>query len=139
MPLRFSNDDMSGEFPNGRGYASDPFVADELAEYAEMMGVDPDDPEAMEGLKDFINKIKAKFKGKTVPKVNVNTEAGTVSVGPEGVNWSDAVPASVPATQTAGAKIADMMKNPLVIGAAVGLVALLIYKSKKSRKKGGKR
>ena len=152
--MRWSNDDLSGDSPvMTRGltaadfvvsrHLDDPFVAAEvndMIDRAEMMGVDLSDPEIMGAwLKDLVNKIKTKIKGikgNEVPKFQVSTEGGVASVGPEGVNWTDSstLPTASPAPSVSD-KLADMVKNPLVIGAGVGLVALLLLR----KRKGGKR
>ena len=149
--MRWSNDDFSGDsglmtrnlspadFVASR-HLDDPFVAEEvngLIRSAEMMGVDLSDPEIMGAwLKDLIGKIKNKTKGKSVPEFSVSTTGGTAAVGPTGVTWTDAASVPTAAVPSISDKMADMVKNPLVIGAGVGLLALLIMRRKR---KGGKR
>lgn len=153
MP-KFHNDDMAamgkclkGNYNNTSdvivdGYFEDPLISAELSgmiEEAELMGYDLNDPEMLGAwLKSLVTKIKKKVKGKKMPKVSVDTGTGTAQIGPEGITWTDqqaeaAEAAAVPATTTGGMQ--GLLKNPLVIAAAVGLPLLLLG----MKKKGGRR
>lgn len=127
---------MSGELSPADFVVSrhldDPFVAaeiDQMVDQAEMLGIDLTDPEIMGAwLKDLVNKIKNKVKGKSA---SVNTGTGTVGIGPQGVTWTDNAPVALPATESPASKVAELVKNPMVIAAGVGIVALLIMSKKK--------
>jgi len=105
---------------------------------AKMMGVDFNDPEMMgTWLQDIGKKLKSAI-NKT-KSVQLTTDRGTAQLGPGGVTWTDQQQQSDPgeAISTASSSgLADMFKNPLVIGAGISLAALLLSKSKR---KGGKR
>lgn len=123
-------------------HLDDPFVAaeiDSLAEQAEMLGIDFNDPEIMGAwLKDLIGKIKKKVQGVKEKKasISIDTGEGVAKIGPEGVNWTDPYQSIAPSGGSdVGSKINSLIKNPMVIAAGVGLVALLLLR----KKKGGRR
>ena len=127
------------------GYFDDPLISAELSgmvREAELMGYDLDDPEMLGAwLKSLVSKIKKKVKGKKLPKVSVDTGTGTAQIGPEGITWTDQQAAAAAAAETvltppAVSSLQGLMKNPLVIAAAVGIPFLLMSMKKK---KGGRR
>lgn len=160
--MKYVADDMSGEAVSGRSrtrsrlirrrrmmagemtpadfvvsqHLDDPFVAaeiDQMVDQAEMMGVNLTDPEIMgTWLKDLVGKIKKKVQGKK-GSVSVNTGEGTATIGPQGINWTDNVPAVIPAVGTPAAKVAELVKNPIVIAAGIGIVAMLVMSKKGKR------
>lgn len=126
------------------GYFQDPLLSaeiDSMLDEAEMLGIDLDDPELMGAwLKNLINKIKSRRAAKkaagtppaTMPTINVQTGQGTASIGPQGVTWTD--PATgAPSTAAAAAPggIAEMLKNPWVIGGGAAALLLLIMMMKR--------
>lgn len=126
------------------GFFNDPLLSaeiDSMLNEAELMGIDLDDPELMGAwLKNLINKIKARRKAKKeagqepaqMPTINVNTGQGTATIGPQGVQWTD--PATgAPSTAAAAAPggIAEMLKNPWVIGGGAAALLLLIMMMKR--------
>ena len=148
---------MKIDFINGEVYPADfvvsrqlddPLVVEELmglAEEAELMGIDLDDPEIMGAwLKNVIGKIKSRIKKRKGGSVSakINTGSGTLDVGPQGVQWTDPVKTTTSGIQaalntpqmTAAAGVATALKNPWVIGAGAGLLFLMLTK-----KKGGRR
>lgn len=135
-------------------YFRDPFVQQEIrgmVDEWELMGYDLEDPELMGAfLKNIIGKIKkriqarrAKRKGKA-PSVSVKTDSGTASIGPSGLTWTS--PTTTGKVSSSGTQvttgsavpaatggITDMLKNPMVLGALVGVpILLMMMKGKKS-------
>ena len=108
-----------------------------IVRQAKMSGVDFENPEMMgTWLKDIGNKFKAAI-NKT-KSLQLTTDRGTAQLGPQGITWTDQqqqeenVPGEV---QQASSGLSGMLKNPMVIGAAISLAALLLSK----KRKGGKR
>lgn len=129
-------------------HLDDPLIAAEirgLAEEAVLLGVDLDDPEIMGAwLKNLGKKIKSAFQKKKIKKISVSSDAGTAELGPSGINITSAKGKSSPAVSVPGlltvnqadatGGMAEMLKNPMVISAGLGILALLLM-----QKKGGKK
>lgn len=141
--MTFDFEDSSGVSVGALG---DPFVAEEMDELsdllydrAEMLGIDPDDPEIMGGLiTNLVKKIRDRIKKRKAKKssasVTVSTDSGTASLGPGGFSYTSTgalnqrfVPSS------AASSFDEMLKSPMVLLAGAGLLFLLL--KKKGRKK----
>jgi hypothetical protein len=108
-----------------------------IVRQAKMSGVDFENPEMMgTWLKDIGNKFKAAI-NKT-KSLQLTTDRGTAQLGPKGITWTDqqqqAENAPGDVQQASSSGLADMLKNPMVIGAGISLAALLLSK-RKGRKK----
>lgn len=158
MPVSFFPDDMtisgcrrnySGEDDSPADYIvsrqlDDPFVAaefDEMARQAELLGIDLSDPEIMGAwLKNIINKVKARIKKRRAARgggggggIQVTTDAGTASIGPGGLSFTQTPSGPVPGSMMSppsGGGISEMLKNPMVLAAGVGLLALLAMRKR---------
>lgn len=116
------------------GYFDDPLVSAELegmVDEMELLGYDLDDPEMLGNVfKDLGAKIKSAFQKK---------KGGSLSISPAGISYTNPVaPVPTAPAPTAGGKVQEMLKNPLVLGgvavAAIGAVMLLKGKKKRGRK-----
>lgn len=129
------------------GFFQDPLLSAELDTWideAELMGIDLDDPELMGGfIKNIIKKIKerrAKRKAAgeaapEIPTVNIQTGQGVAQIGPGGVTWTDPATGK-PSTTTSALPggIAEMIKNPWVIGGgAAALLLIIMMMSRRNR------
>ncbi|MDD5688609.1 MAG: hypothetical protein PHE88_12345 [Elusimicrobia bacterium] len=108
-----------------------------MVRHATRLGIDLNDPEIMGT---WFDDIRKKIKGiaKKTKSVQLTTDRGTAQLGPGGVTWTDRAATSQDDSspqiiQSSVGGMADMLKNPLVIGAGVSLLALMLSK------KGGKR
>jgi hypothetical protein len=111
------------------GYFDDPLVTAELegmVDEMELLGYDFDNPEFMGNVfKDLGNKIKSAFNKK---------KGGSLTIGPQGVQYLNPVAPTVPAPAPAENKVQTMLKNPLVLGgAAVAVIGLVVIMKKKKR------
>lgn len=115
------------------GYFDDPLVSAELegmVDEMELLGYDLDNPEIMGNVfKDLGAKIKSAFNKK---------KGGSLSISPSGISYTNPVAPVAPApAPSAGDKVKDALKNPLVLGgvAAAAIGAMVLLKSKKRGKK----
>lgn len=130
------------------GAFNDPLIMlgiDQAIDEAVMLGIDLDDPELMGGwLKKLIKKVKKRrakrrSKGNVVmPTVSIDTAQGQATIGPDGVTWID--PATgmqtvgTPGAQPQSGGIADMLKNPMVLGGGAAALLLLVIMMKRRRR-----
>lgn len=131
--------DLSGDFFPADAVASrhldDPLISAEVADLvdeAELMGIDLDDPEIMGAwLKNLIGKIKKRVQKRKLKGVTLTTDQGTASLGPGGLTYQSNAAQSVPMATGATGSMGEMVKNPMVIMAGVGLLVLIAMRKKR--------
>lgn len=123
-------------------YFEDPLISaeiDAMMETAELMGIDPDDPELMGNfLTDLVKKAQSALK--KVKNVKLETGAGTTTIGPGGqISYTGTQPAAtaratVPQPVKKSGGVADLLKNPAILAAIVGVPLLIILMKKRKGK-----
>lgn len=116
-------------------YFDDPLVSRELegmVDEMDILGYDINDPEM--GANIFQNlkkKITGIAKKKKVQSAKIQTSAGTLDVGPQGISITNPT-TGIPEIQSAAkTSPVEILKNPLVIGGAAAVVLLLMVSKKR--------
>lgn len=115
-----------------------------VVDQAELMGFDINNPELMGAfVANIVGKIKKAIAQKTekgqsaIPSVSVSIPGkGAAQLGPGGVSWvgtrpQDSGSVSVQTGVAPSSGVSDLFKNPIVIGAAIGIPLLLMMKGGK--------
>jgi len=152
--MRYVNDDYNQTYSQEIAWSpatiqsainlQDPLINAEIESMlhnAQMQGIDISDPVAMSGIMDsFMNKIKQFGNYITGGQpVAIQTTAGTTTIGPDGVSYTSAPPAT---TTTPGAVqkpvsqvIQEYLQNPYVVAGLIGIPVLLILLNRNKRRK----